>query len=305
MFYPKHYSEEERAELLAWGSQGAYGNVDDWFGERPTIPNEYFAYTFPQYTSFDEVQRRWDKWFEKRCIRLDDAREAYVHLAKEIMDRNGIDHTDPEKEKIQKEWDECILEELSHGHTDNDILSMKIVQIQYAEDISRSQNFLSSRDFDTQLEDIHMKWYVVGALLLNLLLLLILALLCRYCLLDKWIKARRERKRLLKEEMEAELREMNQEEMQVFEKDFLKNWRRKARDMYLKQLFEKKLLEAVRKEKEKKMVQIQNLRNIFRLARARNYPRRTNLTVHHSAFEKPEAIDLDATQDDPQNEDQY
>ena len=58
---------------------------------------------------------------------LDDARLSYVHLAKQIMKRNGIDDTDPEKAKIEKEWDDCVAEEKSHGHTDNDILIMKVL----------------------------------------------------------------------------------------------------------------------------------------------------------------------------------
>ena len=112
---------------MAWGSQGAYGNVDEHFGPRPRLPNRFFPYTFPEYTPFEDLQAKWDRWFEKRCVRLDDARMAYIHLAQKIMDRNNIDHTDPNKAKIEKEWDECVTEEMKHGHTDNDILIMKVL----------------------------------------------------------------------------------------------------------------------------------------------------------------------------------
>lgn len=54
------------------------------------------------------------------------ARKAYVHLAIEIMDKNNIAHEDPDKEKLEKEWEECVAGELREGHSENDILAMKL-----------------------------------------------------------------------------------------------------------------------------------------------------------------------------------
>ena len=81
---------------------------------------------------------KWDRWFDKRCIRAVDARKAYIHLAITIMDRNGIDHTDPKKEELELAWKVCIAEEKSFGHTDNEILGMKLSYIDFMEGASRT-----------------------------------------------------------------------------------------------------------------------------------------------------------------------
>lgn len=265
----EHYTEEERLELLAWGSQAAYGNVDEVFGPRPHMPNEnWFPWTAHELgTPFRDLQRKWDRWFLVRCTTQDYARIAYCHYAEEIMKRNNLDYLDPKKAEKEKSWTECVKEEREKnpGYTDNDILIMKLTQIDYLAQVS--QTFTAGLDeYDIEMRDVHMVWYILGALVTIAVFIPLLIVLCKYAQRLRALELARRKK-------------MEPQELEVFDKDFLAKFREQARQRYLKYLEEKKQKEQAERERQIHLASIQEIRNQFRKARAQNFTRRTNLTI--------------------------
>lgn len=74
--------------------------------------------------------------------------------------------------------------------------------------------------------------------------------------------------------------------------------------MYIQKLLEKKLLDKIRKEKEKHLTSIQNLRNSFRQARQRNFKRRTNLSVLPEGYGKEVEEPVETANNDSEKEDE-
>ena len=80
------------------------------------------------------------------------------------------------------------------------------------EDITKTLSLSDTGEFATEMEHIHMKWYVFGAFFTDVLFIIFLTLLCRFKIFDWWFVARAERKKREREEREAELKELMKEE---------------------------------------------------------------------------------------------
>lgn len=211
----EHYADQERLELLAWGSQAAYGDVHKYWGDRPHLPNEnWFPWTAHELgTEFKDRQEKWDRWWNVSCTSHAHAMHAYNHYAEEILKRNSIDHKDPAQDAKEAEWTECVknVRAANPIYTDNDIMIMKLNYIDFKVQVSRTY-VAGLDDFDIQLIHTSMTWYILATLITMAVFIPCLIVLCKYA----W---------KLRQLEIAKNRKSTPQELEVFDKDFLNRFR--------------------------------------------------------------------------------
>ena len=97
-------------ELYGLGSQGAYGDVQ---GDRPNI--------------FDVVGwKKWDAWANYRGWNQVDARRRFCEKAESILASKGFnDLTDPDKARIEREYNDCVNDLRDRGISQEAIAAEK------------------------------------------------------------------------------------------------------------------------------------------------------------------------------------
>ena len=99
------------------------------------------------------------------------------------MQRNGLNYKSPEQDEKEKAWDDCIKEEREKNprYTDNDIMVMKLIQIDFSAQVSKT--FTAGLDeYDIQMRSPRMLWYIIGVLSTIVIFLVMLIFCVRYAM---------------------------------------------------------------------------------------------------------------------------
>lgn len=131
MKFGEDYTMEEGIDMFLHLAQATKGDAKDNYSERPPI-------TDPR------NRMMYDYWIELDGMPREEARRIYLEKARPIVERNGFQWENPQKEIIDREYNKCVEEQLAEGATVAELEAARKAYLDQEE--SRAQEEMAQLD---------------------------------------------------------------------------------------------------------------------------------------------------------------